>query len=102
MAESLCGLDDGDQAVIARDISWTNLIKVVVLVLTVWNADNGTKLYESERDFIAFAITGNPIEDCRKAGVESAYLLINQYRQTYPNATSNVDCHWEIRLGEPA
>ena len=73
-----------------------------MLVLTVWNADTGIKLYESKRDFIAFALSGDPIEDCRRAGVESAHLLTNQYRKTYPNATSNVNCHWETRLGAPA
>lgn len=78
------------------------MLKVVVLVLTVWNADDGAKLYESKRDFISFAITGNRIEDCRMTGVESAHLLTNQFRLTYPNATTNVDCHWETRLGAPA
>ena len=78
------------------------MIKIVVLVLTVRNADNGLKLYESKRDYISFAISGNPIEDCRRSAVASAYLLTDHYRETYPNATTNVDCHWEDRQGAPA
>lgn len=78
------------------------MIKIVVLVLTVWNTDNGDKLFELKRDWQAFAISGNQIEDCRIYGVETAHRLTDKYRAEGYAASTNVDCHWEQRLGAPA
>lgn len=79
------------------------MIKVVVLVLTVWNTSDGTKLYESTRDWNGFNVSGNPIEDCRRYGVLTAHRLTEKYKIAgYAWASTNVNCHWESRLGAPA
>ena len=78
-------------------------MKIVVLILTVWNADNGLMLYERRiENPIGFAINGDRIEACRLFGVSAARKLTDNYRLTYPNATTNVNCHWEDRIGAPA
>lgn len=78
------------------------MVKIVVLVLTVWNAANGDKLYESIRVFDDLAVSGNRIEECRSFGVSEAHRLTRAYRTSYPDASTNVDCQWEKRPGVPA
>jgi hypothetical protein len=78
------------------------LAKVVVLLLSVYNADTGDLLYESERQMPEFSVSGNRIEDCRIEGVRRAKVLAANFRQTYPNATANVDCEWRLSPGNPA
>lgn len=78
------------------------MIKVVILVLTVWNTSDGTKLAEFTKTFDGFSITGNMIEDCRVWGVREAHKLTDQYKQTYPWASSNVNCSWQWTPGAKA
>lgn len=78
------------------------MIKVVILVLTVWDTSAGVKLYEIERPFDDFSISGNHIEDCRQWGVREAHKLTDQFKSTHPWASSNVDCHWEWTPGAKA
>ena len=78
------------------------MIKVVVIILTVWNTSNGDKLYEITREFDGLSVSGNRIEECRRFGVREAYRLTDTYRATNPDTSTNVDCHWEERAGAPA
>lgn len=77
------------------------MIKVVVLVLTTWNTWTGEKLFEHRMDWnqSRFNLSGNLIEECRRYGVQQAHKLSEQYGL---HASTNVDCHWEQRLGAPA
>jgi hypothetical protein len=78
------------------------MVKIVVLVLTVWNTATGDKLHEIRQGWDRFNVTGNPIEECRRYGVRMAYKASEFYQRQYPFASSNVDCHWEDRPGDPA
>lgn len=78
------------------------MIKVVILVLTTWNTADGTKLFESRREFDGFAVTGNRIEECRRFGVREAHRLTDKYKAAFPWASSNVNCFWEKRAGAKA
>ena len=78
------------------------MLKIVVLILTVWDASTGALLFEKSIEPTVFSLTGDRIEDCRLAGIEWANKLTRHYQKTYPNAFTNVDCHWENRLGDPA
>jgi hypothetical protein len=77
-------------------------VKVVILILTVWNTANGDKLFELSRAFDGFSISGNRVEECRRLGMREAHKLTDQYRSNYPDASTNVDCHWVTRPGVPA
>ena len=70
------------------------MLKIVILILTVYNADTGDVLYTAQEQMPNFSVSGDRIEDCRKQGVLRAYLLAQRYRQDFPNATANVDCEW--------
>ena len=70
------------------------VIKIVILILTVYNADTGDVLYQKQEQMPNFSISGDRIEDCRQQGVLRAYLLAQNYRKRFPNATANVDCEW--------
>lgn len=79
------------------------MTRIVVLILITWNCDAGIKLAEETRTFERSWITDNLIEECRIYGVERARELSERFRGGgYPNASSNVDCHWEDREGAPA
>jgi len=78
------------------------LIAFVVLHLTVWDADTGTMLLDTEREASGFAISADKIADCRAAGLDAANRLTAVYRGKYPNVFTNVDCEWRRRLGDPA
>lgn len=75
------------------------MVKVVVLVITTWNTWTGEKLYEHRQDWDRFNVTGNPIEECRRFGVQEAHRLSEKFGG---HASTNVDCHWEQRPGQPA
>ena len=78
------------------------MIRVVVLVLTVYNTANGDKLYEASMDFDRMSVNGNLIEDCRVWGVNAAKRLTEEWREQGYDASTNVNCHWEDRSGAPA
>ena len=78
------------------------MLKVVVLILTVTNCDTGVLIYKNVREMPSFSVSGDRIEDCRIEGVAKAKELVEWYRATYPNASANVDCQWESRIGDPA
>lgn len=80
------------------------MIKVVVLVITVWNTSDGTKLYDETSVFDAqIAAHVNRIEACRRFGVLRAYDLTEEYKaKGHAWASTNVDCHWEERPGQGA
>ena len=69
--------------------------KIVMLYLTIYNCDTGAALYQSARQMPGFSVSGDRIEDCRRAGVQAAKTLTNRFRHDYPNASSNVVCRWE-------
>jgi hypothetical protein len=69
--------------------------KIVMLYLTITNCDTGALLYESARQMPGFSVSGDRIEDCRKAGVEAAKALTTRFRLVHPSASSNVVCQWE-------
>ena len=71
------------------------IAQIVMLYLTVYNCDTGAVLFESTRQMPGFSISGNRIEDCRKAGVRYAEALTARFRQKYPHASTNVVCRWE-------
>ncbi len=72
------------------------MLTVVILILTVWNADTGDKLYEGEPQKIAYSgEVMDPMQYCLTQGVAQAAVLAKKYRQTYPNATANVSCKWK-------
>lgn len=78
------------------------MIKVVVLILTVWNTSNGDKLFEHKKTFDVFSISGDLINDCRIYGVREAHRLSDEYGKTNKTVSTNVDCHWELKAGAPA
>ena len=79
------------------------MLKVVILILTVYNADTGDMLYRKQEQMPSFSVSGDRIEDCRKEGVLRAYLLAQKYRRQFSNATANVDCEWhDAPPSEPA
>lgn len=67
---------------------------VVVLRLIVWDADTGKQLDEFRQYFYP-GEGGNPIERCRREGVDVGKTLVGHYREKFPNAFANVDCQWE-------
>mgnify|MGYP000054418549 CR=1 FL=1 len=69
--------------------------KIVMLYLAITNCDTGAVLYENVRQMPGFSVSGDRIEDCRKAGVQRAKALTARFRQDYPNASANVVCRWE-------
>lgn len=76
------------------------LTAYVLLTLTVWDADTGVKLYETERPMWSREQNENLIERCRLIGVNRAHRLVAQYRgDGHPNSFANVDCEWH--RGEP-
>ena len=77
------------------------MLKIVVMILTVTNCDTGEMLYKNTREMPGFSVSGDRIEDCREEGVAKAKELAEWYRATYPNASANVSCLWEQRLGDP-
>ena len=70
---------------------------IVVLHLMVHDANTGILLYEAVRVMPSYATS---IAACRATGVEKAQRLATKYRETYPNASANVDCEWR-RGGTP-
>lgn len=79
------------------------MVKIVVLVLTTVNTWTGETLYVRHMDWDRFAVTGNQIEDCRRYGVQEAHRLTEKFKaKGYSSSSTNVDCHWEMRLGDPA
>lgn len=71
------------------------LAAFVLLTLTVWDCDTGTKLEEHTQTFEKAYLDDNIIESCRRWGVSAAHLLSIKYReQGHPNASTNVDCEW--------
>jgi hypothetical protein len=72
------------------------MLFVVMLYLTVWDCDTGTKLYEARAQVDALSYLGR-IEDCRILGVDLAKKLTKEWRVDYPNASTNVNCQWEQR-----
>lgn len=78
------------------------LTSYVLLTLIVWDADTGTKLYETERPMWARELNEDLIERCRILGVNRAHKLADYWRaRGHSNATVNVDCEWH-RGSEPA
>jgi len=71
------------------------IAQVVMLYLTVYNCETGAVLFQSTRQMPEFSISGDRIEDCRKAGVQQASALTARFRKKYPRTSSNVDCRWE-------
>ena len=76
------------------------IAKVVLLYLTVYNCDTGAVLYQSARQMPDFSLSGDRVEDCRKAGVKQARALAARFQENYPHASANVVCRWE--RGRPA
>jgi len=76
------------------------IIKIVVLYLLVANCDTGEYLYNKRIEMDGFSVSGNRIEDCRIVGVEKAKEITAYFRQWYPNASTNVDCQWEVSKGQ--
>jgi hypothetical protein len=70
-------------------------VKIVMLYLSVYSCDTGALLYQSARQMPDFSISGDRLEDCRKAGVQAAKTLTKRFRHEYPHASSNVVCRWE-------
>ena len=70
-------------------------LMVVLLYLTITDADTGNLLYSLTRQMPEFSVSGDRIEECRIEGVEKAKALAARYRLKYPNAVANVDCQWE-------
>jgi hypothetical protein len=71
------------------------IAKIVMLYLTVYNCDTGAVLYQSARQMPDFSVSGDRIEDCRKAGTQRANTLTARFRQTFPATSTNVVCRWE-------
>ena len=80
------------------------MIRVVVLLLSVYDTSTGTLLLEENGRQFQYSplLHNNPIEQCRKAGVKRAHELTEWFKPQYPYASTNVDCHWETVAGEPA
>ena len=79
------------------------MLRIVILILTVYNADTGDVLYTIQEQMPGFSISGDRIEECRKDGVRRADQLTQRYRQKFPNATTNVDCEWhDAASSDPA
>lgn len=84
----------------------TFLASVVVLSLTVADQSTGELLFEqeiipSEMSFFPM-VYGDPMENCRKLGIEMAYDLTVLWRFWNTEASTNVSCHWELRpAGRP-
>ena len=81
------------------------LTTYVVLTLTVWDTDTGTKLYEAERPMWKQEFGEDLIERCRLTGLNEARELVTWYRYDkdgvkYSNAFVNVNCEWH--RGTPA
>ena len=72
-------------------------LMVVLLYLTVWDYDTGTKLYESEVEVPYYSKYIGKMEACRIVGIEMAKKLTRDYRVKYHNASTNVSCRWEQR-----
>ncbi|MBI4133426.1 hypothetical protein HY478_02320 [Candidatus Uhrbacteria bacterium] len=68
--------------------------KIVVLILSVWNSESGTLLYEDVQQMPEFSMTGSHIEDCRLEGIARAKKLVARYRVNHPYAFANVNCKW--------
>ena len=77
-------------------------IKIVMLYLSVYSCDTGALLYQSVRQMPDFSISGDRLEDCRKAGVQAARELTKRFRYEYPHASSNVVCRWEASPSQRA
>mgnify|MGYP001584897326 CR=1 FL=1 len=73
-------------------------LMVVLLYLTVIDADTGNLLYRLTRQMPEFSVSGDRIEECRQEGVEKAKALAARYRVKYPNAFANVSCQWEREI----
>lgn len=71
------------------------IAKVVMLFVAVYDCDTGALLFESARQMPDFSVSGDPVEDCRREGVNQARVLTARYRVTYPNSSTNVVCTWE-------
>jgi hypothetical protein len=66
---------------------------LIVLHVMVWDYNGGRLLAEFTREMPDYATA---IETCRKAGVETARRLTQEWKaKGYPHASTNVDCHWE-------
>ena len=70
-------------------------LMVVLLYLTITDADTGNLLYSLTRQMPEFSVSGDRIEECREQGIEKAMVLVPRYRLKYPNAFANVNCQWE-------
>lgn len=74
--------------------------KAVILIITVANTWTGETLYTSRMSFgDRVSVSGNEMEDCRQYGVREARRLSEKYG---PHASTNVNCHWEERVGQPS
>jgi len=73
------------------------IAKIVMLYLTVYNCNTGAVLYQSTRQMPDFSVSGDRLEDCRKAGVQRAKALTARFGQKNPGASTNVVCRWEHR-----
>jgi hypothetical protein len=73
--------------------------KVVVLILTLWNADTGEMLHEIKQVQPLWTIWGvDHIEDCRRRGITRGKMLVSHFRHNgKPNAFANVNCFWAPR-----
>ena len=81
------------------------MLKIVVLVLTVWNMNTGDRLEEIEivMAWDRVQITNNRMEECRSVGIRKARKLTSKWiAKGYQSASTNVRCRWETRLGRPA
>ena len=73
----------------------------MLLTLTIWDADTGTKLKEYERPMWSREQGEDLIEKCRLMGVARAHKWVEWYRLNgKDNAFANVDCEWH--KGSPA
>jgi len=67
------------------------MIKVLFVVISVWDANTGKVLREMEEQQASYVT----IEACRRAAVQRAHGLTAHYlAHGYANAFTNVDCEW--------
>ena len=74
---------------------------VVVMYLSIINADTGNTLYQYREPLNAIA-GADPIsrfKDCLEHGTSQASTIAEIWRRTYPNAFAHVNCKWESTNG---
>ena len=77
------------------------MIKVVVLVLTVWNVNTGEMLEKTDpiimdwHPIFSLTFKADLMADCLAYGADQARLLTKKWKVTKGNVTTNVSCEWQ-------